>query len=101
MSNLRLYRSRSASSAGMAVGGAIRAAPLILLVLIALHTSAAAQGPGPPCGGPPQPPYPALGEPERSGIWTTSELGQSWAPPLCTGWTGTDFRLLVSVAARI
>jgi len=60
----------------------------------------AAAGPAPPCGAPPIPPYPALGQLESTGIWTRSDLGDSWVPPACAGWSGTDFRLLVAVAAR-
>ncbi len=73
---------------------------LALILVLPLRTGAAAQGPSPPCGGAPWPPYPSAGEPERSGIWTRSDLGDNWAPPRCTGWTGTDFRLIVAVAAR-
>jgi uncharacterized protein DUF6675 len=92
---------RLGSAPAGAIRSGVRANSLALLVLVLLYTSAAAQGPSPPCGGAPQPSYPAAGEPERSGIWTTSELGASWVPPQCTGWTGTDFRLLVAVAGRI
>lgn len=72
---------------------------LALLSLAFLKTAAAAEVPSPPCGGPPQPSYAAPGEPEHSGTWTRSDLGDSWAPPSCTGWTGTDFRIIAALAA--
>jgi uncharacterized protein DUF6675 len=81
---------------------AFRAGALVLSLALSLQAgAAAAPGPTPPCDGTPEPAFPAAGEPERSGIWTTSDLGASWIPPSCTGWTGTDFRLIVAVAARI
>lgn len=74
---------------------------LILILVAPLETGLAAQGPSPPCGAMPQPPYPGAGEPERSGTWTRSDLGDNWTPPPCTGWNGTDFRLIVAVSARL
>lgn len=74
---------------------------LALVPLLILQTAAAAEIPTPPCGAPPEPSYAAPGEPEHSGIWTRSELGASWTAPACTGWTGSDFRLVVALAARL
>ena len=73
---------------------------LALLSLVFVQTAAAAEVPSPPCGGPPQPSYAAPGEPEHSGTWTRSDLGDNWAPPSCTGWTGTDFRIVAALAGR-
>ena len=73
---------------------------LAVVSLCFLQGAAAAQGPSPPCDGPPQPSYAAPGEPEHSGIWTRSDLGDSWAPPSCTGWSQVDFRIIVALAAR-
>lgn len=75
------------------------ALPLILVAL--LQNGVAAQEPRPPCGATPDPAYPAAGETERSRTWTQSDLGANWRPPACTGWTGTDFRLIVALAGRI
>src|SRR5215470_19363326 len=77
-----------------------RALALALIFPLLLQTAAADEAPSPPCGGPPQPPYAAPGEPEHSGTWTRSDLGDGWAPPACTGWTGTDFRIVAALAGR-
>src|SRR5215467_12139960 len=74
---------------------------LALILPVPLPSDAAARGPSPPCAAVPRPPYPALGAPEGSGIWTHGDLGDSWSPPECTGWTGTDFRLLVALTGHI
>lgn len=93
MSNLGPFPSRAGCFAGFVA---------LALILAALSgPGLAAQGPSPPCGAMPQPPYPGAGEPEHSGIWTTSDLGGNWTPPSCTGWTGTDFRLIVAVSAHL
>ena len=73
---------------------------LALVSLVCLQTAAAAEAPSPPCGGPPQPSYAAPGEPEHSGTWSRSDLGDGWVPPSCTGWTGPDFRIIAALAAR-
>src|SRR6266704_6517998 len=79
----------------------LRRAALTLIAAALLDMAAgAAPGPTPPCDGPPQPSYPAPGEAEHSGIWTGSDLGSSWSPPSCTGWTGSDFRIIVALAGR-
>lgn len=74
---------------------------LALIFVVSMQTGLAAQGPRPPCGAAPQPPYPGRGELEQTSIWTRAELGDSWTPPPCTGWTGSDFRLIVALAGRI
>lgn len=74
--------------------------PAFALAVSVLHAAATTEGPVPPCGGAPRPAFPAPGAPEQSGTWTRSDLGGSWAPPACTGWAGTDFRIIVALAAR-
>jgi len=79
----------------------LRRGALALIAAVLFNMVAdAASGPTPPCDGPPQPSYPAPGEAERTSIWTASDLGGSWSPPRCTGWTGSDFRLIVALAGR-
>jgi hypothetical protein len=33
-------------------------------------------------------------------FWSPAELGESWRPPACTGWTGAGFSTLVTTSAR-
>src|SRR5437764_1167248 len=77
-----------------------RAAIALIAAALVTMAAGAASGPTPPCDDPPQPSYPVPGEAERSGIWTASDLGANWSPPHCTGWTGSDFRLIVALAGR-
>src|SRR5689334_20533369 len=77
-----------------------RAAFALIAVALLEMAAGAAPGPIPPCDDRPQPSYPAPGESEHFGIWTGSELGGGWSPPHCTGWTGSDFRIIVALAGR-
>jgi hypothetical protein len=79
---------------------ALRASVLAAVPAALLQVAAAAQGPSPPCGNPAEPAYSAPGEPEHSGTWTQTDLGDRWVPPACTGWTGTDFKIIAALAAR-
>ena len=58
------------------------------------------QGPDPPCGREPIPPYPALDDPAAVKAWTESEAGRDWKPPACTGWNSPGFTTLVTMVAR-
>jgi hypothetical protein len=65
------------------------------------HADGFAQsGPQPPCGVDSIPPYPSLADSPVVKFWSTSELGEHWRPPECTGWTGEGFSTLVTTAAR-
>ena len=101
MSNLRPPTPRSAALPGAARRLFQLAALVLCLFLTAAETGFAAEAPLPPCDAAPQPPYPGPGGPERSATWTTSDLGDNWTPPSCTGWTGSDFRLIVAMSARL
>src|SRR6478672_2477947 len=57
-------------------------------------------GPQPPCGGEASPAYAALDSPPAVQVWDRSDLGPSWAPPACTGWTTPGFASLIAVAGR-
>ena len=58
------------------------------------------QGPQPPCGEEPIPPYPGLDDPATVKSWSESGLGRDWRPSACTGWTAVGFTTLVTTAAR-
>ena len=60
----------------------------------------AQMGPKPPCGSESVPSHPSLGEPAIVKAWSTSETGEDWKPPECTGWTSVGFGTLVTVTAR-
>jgi Family of unknown function (DUF6675) len=57
-------------------------------------------GPRPPCGTEPDFPYPGLDDSAVVKSWNKSELGSSWRPPACTGWTTLGFTTLVTTVAR-
>src|SRR4051812_2257358 len=58
--------------------------------------SAPVLGPQPPCARDAVPPYPAVDEPASVKSWSDSDLGHSWNPPACTGWTEEGFTTLVT-----
>lgn len=60
----------------------------------------APQLPQPPCGGPAFPDYPRLGDPPNVKLWTSSELGPSWAPPACTAWPAGAATIVVGLAGH-
>jgi len=60
----------------------------------------ARSGPQPPCGTEPDPAYPGLDDPAIVKLWSKSDFGRDWKPPLCTGWAAIGFTTLVSTVAR-
>ena len=60
----------------------------------------AQEGPQPPCGKEPVPLYSGLGDSAIVKVWSKSEVGGDWRPPLCTGWASPGFTTLVTIAAR-
>ncbi len=71
--------------------------PLLILSLFSLQAQTV---PAPPCGMRPVPDWPGVGQPAAVKAWSKQESGATWTPPPCTGWSGTGFSTLVSVAAR-
>jgi hypothetical protein len=81
----------------------VRRAFIWALLVLATVPDAAAQdaaGPQPPCGGPVAPAYPDPEHSPAARVWSGSELGRTWAPPPCTGWSGSGFSTLIAIAAR-
>jgi hypothetical protein len=73
---------------------------LILSAMLLCQAHGVAQGPQPPCGTEPVPPYPRLDESAVVRAWSKSDVSRDWKPPACTGWTALGFTTLVTTAAR-
>jgi hypothetical protein len=79
-----------------------------LLVLVLLSTvlmpdakpALGKEGPLPPCGTAPVPPFPGIADPPNVRIWHAQDLNPDWRPPACTGWSDFAFDQLVGLAAR-
>jgi hypothetical protein len=69
-------------------------------VMLLCQVQAYAQGPQPPCGKEPVPPYPALDNSPSVRFWSESDFGRDWRPPACTGWAEVGFSTLITTAAR-
>jgi hypothetical protein len=78
----------------------IRCAMAVLVLLLSLPAAAAPAGdaPVPPCGEAAWPSFRAAGAPPAVRVWTPRDLGAHWQPPACTGWTASDFQLVVALA---
>lgn len=70
--------------------------PLMLFCQVYGHS----QGPQPPCGTEPVPPYPVAGTSPKVKFWSESELGRDWRPPACTNWAEAGFSTLTTTVAR-
>jgi hypothetical protein len=74
---------------------------LVLATMLLYQTHGYTQfGPQPPCGKEPVPAYPGLDESAAVKSWSKYELGRTWKPPACTGWTAVGFTSLVTTVAR-
>ena len=79
-----------------------------ILVLVSLSTILpptaklvlAAEGPLPPCGTAPVPPFPGIAAPPHVRLWHSEDLSADWQPPACTGWNDLAFDQLVGLAGR-
>jgi hypothetical protein len=60
----------------------------------------AAEGPLPPCGTAPIPPFPGIADPPNVRLWHSEDLPADWRPPACTGWNDLAFDQLVGLAGR-
>ena len=60
----------------------------------------AQDGPQPPCGKEPVPPYPGLDHSPDVKFWSESDFGRGWRPPACTGWQDPGFSTLITTVAR-
>lgn len=78
-----------------------RSAVALTLLLVPLGGAQGVDAPRPPCGTPPLPAYPELGNAPAVRIWTGEELGAGWIPPTCIGWDQFPFRMLVATAGRL
>ena len=79
--------------------------PIFLFLLLAAaagceSSSAAQSGPQPPCDAKPVPAYPDLDHSPFAKVWLDADLGRTWMPPSCLGWTAPGFSTLVAAAAR-
>jgi hypothetical protein len=54
----------------------------------------------PPCAEEPNPSYSAVNDPPKVKSWSQTDLGLTWKPPACTGWTEQGFTTLVTTSAR-
>jgi Family of unknown function (DUF6675) len=61
---------------------------------------ASLNGPQPPCGDQPTPPYPDSVQTAVVKSWSESDVGSDWKPAACTGWNEIGFRRLVSISSR-
>ncbi len=81
-----------------------RAAVFILaLAASSLRSEAAGpadSGPRPPCGNEPVPAYPDLSHSPVVKVWLDPDLGRTWNPADCLGWSTPGFSTLVATAAR-
>lgn len=53
-----------------------------------------------PCGQDAFPAYPDLASPPVVTYWSPSDVGSTWTPPACTGWTGGSYSTLVTTVGR-
>jgi hypothetical protein len=82
--------------------------PASVLVLLSLSlvlppgakVALAAEGPLPPCGTAPVPPFPGIADPPNVRLWHSEDLGADWRPPACTGWSDVAFDQVVGLAGR-
>jgi hypothetical protein len=81
-------------------------APLVLVVLAAIQTSAWAQSPlqgfslHPPCEGPPQPAYAAAGAAPVIATWTEADANKAaWQHASCLHWPADQTRLATALSA--
>ena len=73
---------------------------ILVTLLCQAHGYAQPEGPQPPCGMEPVPPYPGLDQSPIVKFWRVSDLGLGWRPPACTGWTESGFSTLITTVAR-
>lgn len=80
----------------------LRIIPLVVFAatLCGGGSSRADDGPQPPCGNVPIPPYPGLENSPSVRAWDRAASGRNWIPPACTGWTDSGFTTLVVTVAR-
>jgi hypothetical protein len=76
----------------------VKLAGLVALVLVA--RAAAQSRPQLPCGQEAFPAYPDLARPPVVTYWNQSDVGPTWTPPACTGWTGGSYSTLVTTVGR-
>jgi hypothetical protein len=87
------------------VVGKVIASVLVLLPLSlasppGAKLALAEEGPLPPCGTTPVPPFPGIADPPNVRIWHSQDLKPDWRPPVCTGWSDLAFDQLVGLAGR-
>lgn len=72
----------------------------LVLLLPGAKLALAAEGPLPPCGTAPVPPFPGIADPPNVRLWHSEDLGADWRPPACTGWSDLAFDQMVGLAGR-
>jgi hypothetical protein len=73
---------------------------LFIIILLCQAHGYAQEGPRPPCGMEPIPPYPGRDNPPIVKVWSESNFSREWKPPACTGWAEAGYSTLVSTVAR-
>lgn len=59
-----------------------------------------APAPRPPCAGQPVPAYPPPDDAPNLALWTSSDLGAGWKPPVCTDWPAGAATIVVGLAGH-
>jgi hypothetical protein len=87
------------------MGGKVLAGLLVLvsvstLLLPGAKIALGTEGPRPPCGTAPVPPFPGIDNPPNVRLWHSEDLKADWRPPACTGWSDLAFDQVVGLAGR-
>ena len=86
------------------VGKVLTALGVLLAVSTVLlpgaKSAVAAEGPLPPCGTSPVPPFPGIADPPNVRVWHAQDLAPDWQLPACTGWSNLAFDQLVGLTGR-
>lgn len=72
---------------------------LAAVLVVPGAVSWAADVPVPPCAGPAQPTYAAVGAPPNVKVWYAEQL-EGWKPPACSGWNLSSADAVAASAAR-
>jgi hypothetical protein len=72
----------------------------VFSVMLLCQVHGNGQGPQPPCGKEPVPPYPGLDNSPIVKFWRESDFGRDWRPPACTSWAEVGFSTLTTTVAR-
>jgi hypothetical protein len=74
-------------------------AGLAIFLLAGPTMAAPGPAPQPPCGGPPNPDYPAIDAAPAIHLWKADDLEPAWTPPACITWQGPS-NIIVGLSGR-